>query len=433
MDRHPGDSAKAGATTENEALLPAWVWLIVWLFSRGLMYWVWRARCQHISHDVYYYFDQLNTLPASDALVEYPAPVVWFFQLIKLFSANNAQLFVGVFVLTMFALDALMTVALYRRARLAALFWAVFIFNVGSLIWFRMDLIPTVAVTLALVWLARRPFASGAAIAVGAATKLWPALLVVPLLGRNRKVRQRGFGFVVVGGMLGLASLLFMGWNRSVSPMTWQSDRGLQIESIAATWPMIQHSTEGGGGYRLWLSNYNAWEIVGPSVMGWMRFSDLLMVLVFLLTAVIGWLVVLGGVGLPGHTRAQADDPRSADVRSQAMITAVVAIVCAMMVANKTFSPQYMIWLSGPLAMLVSMRQPRPDLRHSMCLGLLGLGVAALTQQIFPLNYGALLTHPGDPATTALLVIRNLTMVLLAAWSSVRAIQLGLRVGRRGA
>ncbi len=406
------------------------LWSIVWIFSRGLMFWVWWTRSRFISQDVAYYFSQLTGNPPESALAEYPTPVVWLLALIRLVSADKQALFLTLFALTMFSLDAAATVVLYRCSRWAALYWAVFTFNLGALIWFRIDLIPAVAVMLALIWLSSRPIASGVAIAVGAATKLWPTLLIVPLLGRLPEARQRGTGFVLAGVALGAASLLLAGWRRSVSPLTWQSDRGLQIESIAATWPMIRHTGAAGGGYRVWLSTHNAWEITGPGVAGWLRFSDVLMVSVVLLTLLLGWLIALGGAGLPAHTLAQANDPLRADARNQAMVTAVVAIICAMMVANRTFSPQYMIWLSGPLGMLVSMHQARPDLRHSLCLGLLGLGVAALTQQVFPLNYGALLSNPGDPATTALLTIRNLLMVLLAVWSGARAIQLGLRVGR---
>ena len=56
------------------------------------------------------------------------------------------------------------------------------------------------------------------------------------------------------------------GWTRSISPVTWQSDRGLQIESIVATVPMIRHAFISPDLFHTELSQYNAWEIFGPGV-----------------------------------------------------------------------------------------------------------------------------------------------------------------------
>ena len=127
---------------------------------------------------------------------------------------------------------------------------------------------------LRLVRLARRygpdvAFVAGldtlvASIAFGAALKLWPALLVLPLLGVGRRGTRVAAGFGITGGGLALASLLIGGWERLVSPLTWQSNRGLQIESVPATPLMWLRAASEGRGWTVGLSRYNAYEISGP-------------------------------------------------------------------------------------------------------------------------------------------------------------------------
>lgn len=134
---------------------------------------------------------------------------------------------------------------------------------------------------------------------------------------------------------------------------------------------------------------------------------------------------------------------------------AVLAIIAGWIVVNKTLSPQYMIWLFGPLAVIASSTAPRsappaqagrgvpspqadqepppsptgrdraPAARRLVTLGLVSV---ALTQLVYPLTYSGLiaLTDPSIGATM-LLVLRNLAMVALAvaAWGEA------LRTARR--
>lgn len=429
----PAVVAGVGARRSETPLRSHLGWLLaaVWLLSRGIMAAVWTAKAQFIAYDVQYYFTELGSAgrPGGDALIEYPAPIVWLLEVMRWLSGPDISAFTYCFVLAMFALDAVTTVILWQQSQAAASYWTAFIFAIGSLIWFRIDLIPAAAVALSLFWFARRPAASGMAMAVGAATKLWPALLILPLLGLDRRSLKRAIGFLLAGGGLGLASLLATGWTRSISPLTWQSDRGLQVEAVVASLPMARQAF-GEKGYRIFLSKYNAWEIAGPGVQGWIDLSDALLFACVALTLLLTWLISFGGVGLPGHSLAAVQRPDRRDVRRHAGILAVVALICFVIIANKTFSPQYIIWLSGPLAMLVAERLHGADRAHALGLAGLGLLVALGTQQVFPLNYGGVLdARPGE---TMLLLVRNAAMVLLTLWATWRAITVALRVGRSG-
>ena len=83
-----------------------------------------------------------------------------------------------------------------------------------------------------------------------------------------------GVAFVVVGFGLALISLIFGGWSRLISPLTWQSDRGLQIESIWAT-PLMLARALRPDQWIVDISQYQAYEIFGPGVDAWVMISSI--------------------------------------------------------------------------------------------------------------------------------------------------------------
>lgn len=106
----------------------------------------------------------------------------------------------------MLALDAVLTYALWRaagRRRDRALdFWLLYVFLVGPLCYTRFDMVPAVLAGGALLAARRRPWLTGALTGLGAAIKLWPALLAGAFA-----VRWRGRG-AMLGAFAGSAS----GW-----------------------------------------------------------------------------------------------------------------------------------------------------------------------------------------------------------------------------
>lgn len=405
----------------------------VWVLTRALMAVLWVRRETFIDHDVRYYYWQLTNRPPAEILVEYPTPIPVLLDVLRFIvgAAGGEAGFLLAFVMVMFLIDAATTIWLWIDVnRTSAVYWAAFTFAVGSLIWFRIDLLPAVAALAGLIWFTRHPIASGVAVALGAATKLWPAMLIGPMLASDRNGQRRALGFGVAGVALGLASLFWFGWQRSISPLTWQSDRGLQIESIAATWPMLRHAFERPDQYYTELSQYNAWEIYGPGVEGWQQLTDWLLVGTVLLAIVLSWLIAFNGVGLPGRRLRPDDSPGAIDRRTHAVVLAQLALICAFIVANKTFSPQYMIWLAAPLAALVALRLPTVLQRQAWWLAGLGLACAVLTHLVFPLNYEGLIGQHGEPADTLLLAGRNLLMVAFTVYAIVAAVRAALQVGR---
>ena len=78
---------------------------------------------------------------------------------------------------------------------------------------------------------------------------------------------------MVVGFGLAAVSLLAGGMTRLFSPLTWQSDRGLQIESVWSIPLMVARAVRPD----VWIvetSPYQAYEIFGPGVGFWVGVSN---------------------------------------------------------------------------------------------------------------------------------------------------------------
>lgn len=369
--------------------------------------------------DVTYYFGKISRLPEvglGQTLTEYPTPVVWMLQLPRLLGGRDNDSYWILFMVLMGLLDAGLTAWLWWRGRRtgswAALYWTFFTFLIGPLVYLRFDIVPAVLAVAALLLLTRLPAVAGALVAVGAAIKLWPALLVAGLFGRRDRRPQVWWGVGVTGVVLVALSLLAGGWGRLVSPLAWQGERGLQIESVWAT-PTMVNVLAHPGRYYIQISPYQAYEIYGPGV-------DAMLVVTSVATVLGGLAIIALAVRAwrsPGH-----------DLRTAAMV--MTAIIAVMIVTNKTFSPQYLVWLGGPLSVLLLARGEGPQRPQERTLLVLGLVLALLTHLVYPLFYSWVTTAgPGLGRTTMTLVLaaRNVGMLVFTgmafgqAWSMLGA------------
>ena len=402
--------------------------VIGWLITRVLMLVVLAGLERFVVGDVFYYQRKINamfTVGLDRTLYEYPTPVVWILWLPYGASLGNRVGYLVAFILLMLALDALFTYALWRssdrRHDTAIDFWLIFVPLIGPLSYLRFDMLPAVLAGGALLAALRKPWVTGALTGLGAAVKLWPALLIGAFLSYRADRRPVGIAFVVVGFGLALISLIFGGWSRLISPLTWQSGRGLQIESIWAT-PLMLARALRPDDWTVDMSRYQAYEIFGPGVAAWITISN---VATLLGLALIILLTV----------RAFRHDGST----PVAIGFVIVAIVAIMTITNKTLSPQYLLWLGGPMAGLLVLRPgATPEERYAInrMAGQL-LILALLTQLVYPLFYDSLLGGHGRTMiiiSTIVTAIRNLALVAFtveACWLAWR--MLAARVGDRTA
>jgi hypothetical protein len=256
-----------------------------------------------------------------------------------------------------------------------------------------------------------RPWVAGALTGLGAAIKLWPALLIPALLADKERRKPTAIGFVVVGFGLALISLLTGGLTRLFSPLTWQSGRGLQIESVWAS-PLMLLRMISPDRWLVEISRYQAYEIFGFGVGLWQTVSDVATVL-GLLTIVVLWV------------RAYR---MSGGVTPVAVALVVLATVTVVIITNKTLSPQYLLWIGGPIAALLLLRDGAitEGLRRWVVrIGVAGLVLAGLTQLVYPLLYDSYLgvtNTAGLVIATLVTTLRNVCLLaftvlcLLLAW-----------------
>ena len=64
---------------------------------------------------------------------------------------------------------------------------------------------------------------------------------------------------------------------------------------------MIRHAFAPEPDFYTQLSEYNAWEIYDPGVARWQQLADHAIIGALTLDLLLGWLIGLGGAGLPGH------------------------------------------------------------------------------------------------------------------------------------
>lgn len=397
--------------------------IVAWVLTRLLMLAILAAFERFIVGDVFYYHRKivgLFSVGLPGTLNEYPTPVVWILTVPYGLGLGNEYAYLIGFMAFMLALDGAFTYAVWRsggrRHDVAVDFWLAFVLLVGPLSYLRFDMIPAVLAGGALLAARTRPWVAGALTGLGAAIKLWPALLFPALLAAKDQRRPTAIGFVVVGFGLALISLVTGGLTRLFSPLTWQSGRGLQIESVWAS-PLMLLRMIFPERWRVDISRYQAYEIFGPGVGAWQTVSDVATVL-GLVGIVLLWVRAFRVRG---------------NVSAIAVALVVLATVAVVIITNKTLSPQYLLWIGGPISALLLLRDQAPsdptagtDLRAWVLrLAVAGLVLAGLTQLVYPLLYDGYLgftNRAGMVAATVVTAVRNLCLLVftvatvLLAW-----------------
>jgi hypothetical protein len=360
--------------------------------------------------DVKYYFLFVNGMfGAGDldhTLREYPAPSVAVFGLPRLLSGPHLHVYEALFVVLILAVDAVFVAYLWRAAgrqpATGLTLWLWLLPALGPLTLCRLDLVPAVLGGAALLAVARRPALAGALAALGAALKLWPAALVPSLWLRTdsspRGARWRLLGvFALVAGLSCALVVALAGTDRLTSPLTWQSDRSLQVESYAAL-PLLLADVFSPETWRVDFTRFVAFEVVGPGVPAMLTLATVASGLAAVLLAVL-W---FRAARLP---RVGAD--------TIGWLSALT--VALLVVTNKTLSPQYLLWIGAVLAAL-GVRSSDPAVRRATRLMLVS---ALLTQLFYPTMYGLLVNI--NPIAVAVITARDVTLAMLV-WLAIRRV-----------
>jgi hypothetical protein len=171
-----------------------------------------------------------------------------------------------------------------------------------------------------------------------------------------------------------------------------QAGRGLQVESPTATAWLWRTAADVPGAFVYYDHEILTYQVEGDGVGAAARLTTVLMALVVLLVLLLGLRAV--------RSRASA-------VHLLAPLS--LAFVTALIVTNKVGSPQFVAWLAPPVVLgLVLARRGGPS---AALPAVLAVGIAVLTQVIYPWEYQALLGV--EPWMLVLITVRNLGEVAL--------------------
>lgn len=387
---------------------PAPPWWFEWWVLRLLLV-VIVVVSREVPTDVAYYEVSLReaaTAGWSAVLPEYPLPMaiaIWPLVLAPwLHVPSWVMLAAGLLVL-----DAFFARGLERRVgRAAARYWSWGLLMVGPLAFLRIDLVA--AVLLGWSTLAVGQVAVGALLAAGVAAKIFPLAGLPAALICAPRPRRVVAAMATTSGLLAAVTLTIGGWARLISPLTYQSDRGLQIESVAAT-PFHLLRAADPERWHVAYAASRSWEIAGP---GTALAAHVAVGAQVALMAAVGWLIVSVRRRV-STARKRSVDHRGLDHRQLAALLAwtTIAPVCGLIATSKAFSPQYVLWVLPLVAITLGART-----RASTAWAGTFLVVSLLTQAVYPMLYDGLL-DPDHVAWVAVaaLTVRNVLFVALTA------------------
>jgi hypothetical protein len=335
-------------------------------------------------------------VPYRDFFIEYPPGSLPAFVPPALFSASQAS-FIDLFSVEMaLALVAtLLLTALGTRRLRGSGAWilpaatfalaAVLLYPVAVT---RYDAVVALTLGLAVYFAAlggRYLPLAYASLGFGTAAKFVPALAVLPL-ALTRRGAVRGCAVFLAVVALFFVPFAVLGGQGLLQTFTYQAERGLQVESLAASVLIFLRSITS------IVFEHGAFEVRGEGVDLASSFSPLLTLLLLAVTGFAMWWEFrrCGGLGVEAFPRHAA------------------ALILAFMLGSRVLSPQYMIWLL-PLVPLSAG-------------GFVGVIICALflaacftTTLVFPIHYGDLLSfrYPGPE----LLLARNMLLIIL--WVSL--------------
>jgi len=342
--------------------------------------------------------------------------VAWVYPLLAAVPMLIARLggstdYATVWLLVVIALDAIAFAVLLRRATrttrattTAAWWWLLFVIALGPIAFGRIDAVTVALALIGLLLVAERPVAASVVLTIAAWVKVWPAALVAAAVLASR----RGISIVVAAAattVVVVAVSLALGSGSTVLGFVGQqAGRGLQIESPAAT-PWLWRAAAGVAGTGVYYDQQIlTFQVQGDGVGLAARAATLVMALVVGAVVLLGLRARLAGVAAPHLLGPLA-----------------LALTTALIVTNKVGSPQFVSWLAVPVVVgLVTSRAGGPSFRLAAGLA---VGIAALTQLIYPWFYDDLLRV--EPWMLVVITLRNLGEIALLVVACVMLWRLG--------
>lgn len=311
-------------------------------------------------------------------------------------------------------LDALALLALGStrpRGRVAAWFWLAFLLALGPIFIGRLDGVIAPIILVALLVAVRHPVVAMVLATAGAWIKIAPGAVAVALFAAARRpVRHVLLPGAAVTAVVLIWALAGGAGSRVFDVFGEQGDRGLQVESVAAT-PFLVSRLWGAAVTVDFNDRIFTYEILGDAARRVAGALDYALPIAVLLIAVLAWWA--------GRRRP--------DLAGDILLLTAAAELVALIVFNKVGSPQFLAWVGPPVAAGIALASA--GRRHTWAWTWLPPAVGAivaarLTQEIFPRQYGEFLG--AWPHMVWVGAARNTLLVLLLVGAVVRLVQVAV-------
>lgn len=231
--------------------------------------------------------------------------------------------------------------------------------------------------------------------------KLWPGVLAAGLVGRFNSSNSwlRLVSFFASVAAVSVLTVVTSGVDRLLSPLNYQGVRGLQIESVPATYLLLQAHLNPGK-WHLGYAESKSFEISGPGVDTAIMWSSV--ATAGMLVFALGWALYRFVAG--GWT-------------SRTTVAFFTVMVLLLIATNKVFSPQYIIWLGPLFAVVLRQQLPAGSVPIKICQGLLALCAivtAGLGTYIYPFHYDYLWKFVGEDLTPVYVLLARNTLIVVA-------------------
>ncbi len=213
----------------------------------------------------------------------------------------------------------------------------------GGMPLLRFDLVPTVLAMAGLLVIHRRPGWFGVLAGVGAAIKVWPIFLLFGEWDRERLLRSAGAAAASIAAIFAVVAILL---SDPFGFLGHQGERGLQVESVGALPWKLREVVTGEGQFLI--ARYGSNEIASGLGDAVAKALDVAAFLV-LAGAAVWWRLRDRGI------RAGREDLKDVALSRDFVFTVTLLFV----IVSRVLSPQYMIWLVGLSAVVLSSRRTR--------------------------------------------------------------------------
>lgn len=346
--------------------------------------------------EVKYYYKGVTG--QGSALREYPDLGVVPLRVLHLLTGDDRVHFTVAFAALILLCDAALTWYLARRhAWWAVWFWLLSGLALAPIYTRRLDLMAGLLVAWAAALLTRRGPASAILTACATAVKLWPAALLAGLVGHWRASgtwMRLGWAGLTLVATVALTTVT-QGWDRVTSPLDYQVDRGLQTESVAAT-PFLWAHWAAPQRWKIDYAASKSFEVFGPHVSVGLAATTVLSIAVA---------AVILGVALRAFLRTGALTPTA--TRALWLVS-----IAGILVSSKVFSPQYLMWVTPLLAVMLALDGRPRSLIGGACA--VTLAACVLTTAVYPLTFNGFISSTNPSAVSYLYATgRNLLIVAL--------------------